>query len=85
MSMGEDGGDGKAAWEVTYADQHEWLTQEQTGRAPGHLTSIKNEFGDCTILLSLCLLFSNSGEGLSKSTARVWIVTRHGHLAAETV
>ena len=36
---------------------------------PGHLTSIKNEFGDWTRRLSLCFRFSDSIEGLRRSTA----------------
>lgn len=34
---------------------------------PWHLTSMKYELGDCTKRLSLCLRFSSSGEGLSRS------------------
>lgn len=32
---------------------------------------MKYELGDCTRRLSLCLLFSVSGRGLRRSTARV--------------
>lgn len=39
-------------------------------KQPGHLTSMKNEFGLCTTRLSLCWRASTSGEGLIKSTAR---------------
>ena len=34
---------------------------------PGHLTSIKYEFGDGTSLLNLCFLLSSSNEGCNKS------------------
>jgi hypothetical protein len=34
---------------------------------PWHLTSMKNEFGDCTSRLSLCFRFSNSEGGCNKS------------------
>ena len=39
--------------------------------APGHLTSMKYEFGDCTKRLSLCRRASAGAEGLRRSTARV--------------
>lgn len=46
-------------------------TYTRKGHAPGHLTSMKKELGDCTRRLSLCCLCSYSFEGLRRSTARV--------------
>ena len=39
-------------------------------KQPGHLTSMKNERGAGTSILSLCLRASACGEGLRRSTAR---------------
>ncbi len=41
-------------------------------KQPGHLTSMKNDLGCWTSVLSLCLRSSDSIEGLRRSTARTW-------------
>ena len=38
-------------------------------KQPGHLTSMKNELGDCTKRFSLCLRCSSSRGGCSRSTS----------------
>ena len=40
-------------------------------KQPGHLTSMKNEFGDCTKRLSLCFRFSSEAEGWRRSRTMV--------------
>ena len=40
-------------------------------KQPGHLTSMKNEFGDCTRRLSLCFRFSSLAEGWRRSRTMV--------------
>ena len=40
-------------------------------KQPGHLTSMKNEFGDCTSRLSLCFRFSSLAEGWRRSRTMV--------------
>ena len=40
-------------------------------KQPGHLTSMKNEFGDCTKRLSLCFRFSSLAEGWRRSRTMV--------------
>lgn len=47
---------------------------QSSGRIPGHFTSMKYEFGDCTMRFSLCFFFSDSMDGLSRSTARVYLI-----------
>lgn len=44
-----------------------WVQATQV--LPGHFTSMKYEFGLCTNRFSLCFRFSDSGVGLSRSTA----------------
>ena len=44
--------------------------------SPGHFTSMKYELGDCTRRFSLCFFFSDSMEGLSKSTASVYLFSQ---------
>ena len=41
-------------------------------KQPGHLTSMKNEFGDCTRRLSLCFRFSSLAEGWRRSRTMVF-------------
>ena len=41
-------------------------------KQPGHLTSMKNEFGDCTKRLSLCFRFSSLAEGWRRSRTMVF-------------
>ena len=41
-------------------------------KQPGHLTSMKNDRGPGTRVLSLCLRVSAWGEGLRRSTARTY-------------
>ena len=41
-------------------------------KQPGHLTSMKNEFGDCTKRLSLCFRFSSDAEGWRRSRTMVF-------------
>ena len=38
-------------------------------KQPGHFTSMKKEFGDCTRRFSLCLRCSSSRGGCSRSTS----------------
>jgi len=45
-----------------------WLNTVVIWKHPGHLISIKKEFGDCTSLLSLWVCNSCSGEGFNRST-----------------
>lgn len=45
-----------------------WLKTVVIWKHPGHLMSMKNEFGDCTSRLSLWVLISDSGVGLRRST-----------------
>ena len=40
-------------------------------KQPGHLTSMKNELGDCTRRLSLCFRFSSLAEGWRRSRTMV--------------
>ena len=40
-------------------------------KQPGHLTSMKNEFGDCTRRLSLCFRFSSLADGWRRSRTMV--------------
>ena len=42
-------------------------------KQPGHLTSMKNEFGDCTKRLSLCFRFSSLAEGWRRSRTMVLV------------
>ena len=70
LRVREDGGNREAAYgtvEVSIL-----RVEHDAGYAPGHFTSIKYEFGDCTKRLSLCLRASAAAEGLRRSTARVW-------------
>ena len=41
-------------------------------KQPGHLTSMKNEFGDCTRRLSLCFRFSSLADGWRRSRTMVF-------------
>ena len=41
-------------------------------KQPGHLTSMKNEFGDCTKRLSLCFRFSSDADGWMRSRTMVF-------------
>ena len=41
-------------------------------KQPGHLTSMKNEFGDCTKRLSLCFRFSSLADGWRRSRTMVF-------------
>jgi len=41
-------------------------------KQPGHLTSMKNELGDCTKRLSLCFRFSSLAEGWRRSRTMVF-------------
>ena len=43
-------------------------------KQPGHLTSMKNEFGDWTRRLSLCFRFSSLAEGWRRSRTMVSVV-----------
>lgn len=57
-----------------------WRTRQMEsggGGSPGHLTSMKYEFGDCTSRLSLWLRFSDSGSGFRRSMARVCRASDH--------
>ena len=42
------------------------------GNTPGHLTSMKYDFGSCTSIFNLCFLFSVAGLGWRISTASVY-------------
>ena len=42
-------------------------------KQPGHLTSMKNELGDCTRRLSLCFRFSSLAEGWRRSRTMVLV------------
>jgi hypothetical protein len=54
------------------------MAREETKRnSPGHFTSMKYEFGDCTRRLSLCERFSDSGNGLRRSMASGWNARSH--------
>lgn len=46
-----------------------WLKTVVILKQPGHLTSIKYDFGCCTKRFSLCFFFSSAGNGWSKSLA----------------
>ena len=50
-----------------------WLKTVVIWKHPGHLISIKNEFGDCTSLFSLWVRFSDSADGFSRSTGMMEI------------
>ena len=41
-------------------------------KQPGHLTSMKNEFGDWTRRLSLCFRFSSLADGWRRSRTMVF-------------
>ena len=41
-------------------------------KQPGHLTSMKNELGDCTRRLSLCFRFSSLADGWRRSRTMVF-------------
>ena len=49
-----------------------WLKTVVMLKQPGHLTSMKNEFGDCTKRLSLCFRFSSEAEGWRRSRTMVF-------------
>lgn len=44
-----------------------WLKTVVMLKQPGHLTSMKNEFGDCTNRVSLCFRFSSADDGCNRS------------------
>ncbi len=49
-----------------------WLKTVVMLKQPGHLTSMKNEFGDWTRRLSLCFRFSSLAEGWRRSRTMVF-------------
>ena len=48
-----------------------WLNTVVILKQPGHFTSMKKEFGDCTKRLSLCFRFSSLAEGWRRSRTMV--------------
>ena len=54
-------------------DQCEWRERAEEAahilKQPGHLTSMKNEFGVCTRRFNLCFWASTDGSGCSKSVS----------------
>jgi len=54
-------------------------------KQPGHLTSMKNEFGDCTSLFNLCFLASTAGSGCSRSHSRAYGGTRESESANDKI
>lgn len=79
LCVREDGGDGEAACGSRRAAVRRARAGWGVARdddVPGHLTSMKYEFGDCTKRLSLCLRASVVAVGLRRSTARVYSIHR---------
>ena len=50
-----------------------WLNTVVIVKQPGHLTSMKNERGPGTSVLSLCLRASDAADGFRRSTARTCV------------
>lgn len=70
----------EAGWELTNEPTFKSHYNNNNKSKTEHINPMKNEFGDWTICLNLCFLFSNSVEGFNESISFWKTCTDHKHI-----